>query len=111
MGWGCIDFTLVMCMLGSGVRGSVMGVEVILVRMGAGTLESSGGASNTGSVTTISGRFLKYLLFLVLIVFMFDYLIHGWVVSGIVGYGILILTELLPLSSELDLGNIFQFDV
>ena len=52
-----------------------------------------------------------YYSYLVLIVFMFDYLIHGWVVSGIVGLGILILTELLPLSSELDLYNIFQFDV
>lgn len=64
MGWGCIDFTLVMCMLGSGVRGSVMGVEFILVRMGAGMLGSLGGASNTGSVTTISGTFPISLLFL-----------------------------------------------
>lgn len=58
MGLGCTGFTLVMYLLGSGVMGSVMGVGFTLVRMGAGMLESSSGASNTVLVTTISGEFL-----------------------------------------------------
>lgn len=41
-------------MLGSGIMGSAMVVESILVRMGASMLESSNGVSSTGSVGTIS---------------------------------------------------------
>lgn len=53
-GLGCIGFTLVMSMLGSGLMGKVMGVEFTLARMGAAMLGNSSGVSNMALVITIS---------------------------------------------------------
>jgi hypothetical protein len=58
MGLGCIGSTPVMCMPESGPMDSVMGVEFILVRMGASMLGNSSGVLNMGSVATISGKCL-----------------------------------------------------
>lgn len=58
MGLGCIGSTLVMCMLESGLMGSVMGVEFILVRTGASMLGNSSGVLNMGLAVTISGKCL-----------------------------------------------------
>ena len=59
---GCIGSSLVMFMLESGLMGSVMGVEYILVRMGAGMLGSSSGVSNMDLVIIISGKFTIFSL-------------------------------------------------
>jgi hypothetical protein len=60
MGLGCIGSTPAMCMLESGLMGSVMGVEFILVRMGASMLGNSSGVLNMGLVVTISGEWLWF---------------------------------------------------
>ncbi len=60
MGLGCIGSTLVMSMLENGLMGSVMGVESILVRMGAIMLGNSSGVLNMGLVDTISGNFFVF---------------------------------------------------
>lgn len=53
---GCTGFTLEMFMLESGLMGSVMVVEFILVRMVAAMLGNSSGVSNMDSVNIISGN-------------------------------------------------------
>ena len=61
---GCIGFIQVMFMLGSGLTGSVMDVECILVRMAAIMWGSSSGVSSMGLVITISGELLIFLLWI-----------------------------------------------
>ncbi|XWS49191.1 hypothetical protein CRYUN_Cryun13aG0142700 [Craigia yunnanensis] len=51
---GCIDFILVMFLLGSGLMGSVMDVERKLVRMAASMWGSSSGVSSMGLAIIIS---------------------------------------------------------
>ena len=60
---GCIDSSRVMFMPESGLMGSVMGVEYILVRMGAAMLGSSSGVLNMDLVIITSGKLVSDLCF------------------------------------------------
>ena len=70
---GFIGFILVMFMLGSGLMGSAMAVELTPVRMGVGMLGSSSGVGSMGLDITISG---EVLMWDVMDFFIYDML--GW---------------------------------
>lgn len=72
MGLGYIGVTLATFMLGSGLMGSVMGVECKLVRMGVDMLGSSRGVSSMALVITITG-----IVYSTLVLLMCFYLNNG----------------------------------